>query len=226
MKLAAAAIFAALLLPAARASAQIDFSGSWTLDRDISSDLAKASFEPQVQSQARRLPGGRTGGAGGFGGRGGFGGGRRQGQAGGERGADARNAALTDEERLRLREVAAYVKALGSIVIEHTDHSTLTVSDAQGHSRLFPTDGTKAPQAFATATLDSVTKWDGPHLETVYTIDPTHDLVFTYILVPASKQMALRIHLEQSGRPRADVPELRLIYKQHPSTHSAQGPRH
>ena len=39
-------------------------------------------------------------------------------------------------------------------------------------------------------------------------------------------QMALRIHLEQSGRPRADVPELRLIYKQRPTAHSAQGPRH
>ena len=226
MKLAAAAIVAGLLLPAARASAQVDFSGSWRLDRDISGDLARASFEPAVQSQTRRLPGGLTGGVGGLGGRGGFGGGRRQGQAGGERGADARDTALTDEQRLRLREVAAYVKTLGSVVIEHTDHSTFTLSDAQGHSRLFPTDGTKAPQAFATATLESVTKWDGPHIETVYTIGPTQDLVFTYILVPASKQMALRIHLEQSGRPRADVPELRLIYKQRPSAHSAQGPRH
>ena len=226
MKLAAAAILAALLLPAARASAQVDFSGSWTLDREISGDLAKASFEPQGPSQTRRVPGGLTGGAGGFGRRGGFGGGRRQGQAGGERGSDARNTAWTEEDRLRLREVAAYVKTLGSIVVEHTDHATFTVSDTQGHSRLFSTDGTKAPQAFATVTLDSVTKWDGPHIETVYTIDAAHDLVFTYILVPASKQMALRIHLEQSGRPRADVPELRLIYKQHPSTHSARGPRH
>jgi hypothetical protein len=50
--------------------------------------------------------------------------------------------------------------------------------------------------------------------------------VFTYVLVPATKQLALRIHLEDSGRTRGDVPELRLIYKLQPSTHSAEGSRH
>jgi hypothetical protein len=48
---------------------------------------------------------------------------------------------------------------------------------------------------------------------TVYTISPTRDLVFTYILVPATKQMALRIRLDESGRQRTDVPELRLVYR-------------
>ncbi len=49
---------------------------------------------------------------------------------------------------------------------------------------------------------------------TVFTIGPADDLVFTYILVPATNQMALRIRLDESGRPRADVPELRLVYRQ------------
>ena len=118
------------------------------------------------------------------------------------------------------------MKTLGSLVIEHTDHSTFTISDGQGRAHLFLTDGTKTPQTFVTATLDSVTRWDGPHMVTVFTVGPTHDLVFTYILVPATKQLALRIHLEESGRPRADVPELRLVYKLLPSTHSAEGSRH
>jgi hypothetical protein len=48
---------------------------------------------------------------------------------------------------------------------------------------------------------------------TAYTISPTRELVFTYILVPATKQMALRVKLEDSGRQRADVPELRLVYR-------------
>jgi len=105
------------------------------------------------------------------------------------------------------------VKGFTSLTIDHTDHSTFTVTDALGRSRLFPTDGSKTQHAFATSTIESTTKWDGPHMVTVYTISSTRELVFTYILVPATKQMALRIKLDDSGRQRADVPELRLVYK-------------
>jgi hypothetical protein len=222
MKPLTASIVAAVALVATPAFAQVDFSGHWTLDRSISSDLTKATLEPPAQSQPRQSTGGFSGR--GFGG--GVGGGRRQGQTGGTDRTGARGAALTDDERLRLREIAAFLKTLATMDIEHTDHSTLTVSDPQGHAHLFPTDGTKTPQSFATTTIDSVTKWDGPHLETLLTIGPTHDLVLTYILVPATNQMALRIRLEESGRVRADVPELKFVYKRQPPTHSAEGSRH
>jgi hypothetical protein len=194
--------------------AQIDFSGAWTLDREISSDLTKLSFEP-VETQARRNPGGFSGGFGGRGGIGGrLGGGRRPGGA-----TDAgRAGAFTVDERTALREIADFVKALSSIVIEHSDHSTLTVTDALGRARLFPTDGTVAQHAFATATVETTTTWDGPHLVTRFHVGATRDLVFTYILVPATRQMALRIALDDSGRARADVPELRLVYKKAPKT--------
>lgn len=194
-----------------RVFAQTDFSGTWALDREISGDLSKASFEPQQQSQTRRNAGGFSGGFGGrgFGGRNASGGRRSNGADGGGRNGTS----LTEEEKARLRDLAAYVRGLASIVIEHTDHSTFTVTDAQKQSHLFPTDGSKTPQAFATTTIDTVTKWDGPHMVTAYTIGPSHDLLFTYILVPATKQMALRVQLDESGRARADVPELKLVYK-------------
>ena len=224
MKVIMAAVVIGIVLGSARADAQVDFSGTWILDREISGDLAKATFEPPAPHQASRAPGGFSGG---FGGRSFGGGNHGQGQARGGEGRDPRGAAaLTEEERLKLRDVAAFVKTLGSLVIEHTDHSTFTISDGQGRAHLFPTDGTRTPQTFVTATLDSVTRWDGPHMVTVFTIGPAHDLMFTYILVPATKQLALRIHLEESGRPRADVPELRLIYKLQPSTRSAARSRH
>ena len=208
MKPAMLALLAAcgLAVFAAPAAAQVDFSGSWTLDRELSADLTKATFEPQ-QAQTSR----NTGFTGGFGGRG-YGG-----RSGGSRqpSGDSRsgNGALTVDERARLHEIAEYVKGFTSLVIDHTDHSTFTVTDAQGRSRLFPTDGTKTQHAFATSTIDSTTRWDGPHMVTVYTISSTRDLVFTYILVPATKQMALRIKLDESGRQRTDVPELRLVYR-------------
>jgi hypothetical protein len=195
-------------LGAERVFAQTDFSGTWTLDRDISGDLSKATFEPQ-QSATRRNAGGFGGGRGGFGGRNGSGARRSGGADGSGRGG----AALTDDEKARLRELALYVKGLASIVIEHTDHSTFAVTDGMGRSHLFPTDGSKTPQAFATTSIDTVTKWDGPHMVTDYTVGPSHDLVFTYILVPATKQLALRIQLDDAGRARADVPELKLVYK-------------
>jgi hypothetical protein len=216
-------VLVGLLTVSGPASAQTDFSGTWTLDRDLSGDLSKATFEPP-QSQTRRNTGGLTGGFGGVGGRGGYGrrggsGGRRP--SGGAGGGDNRNdngnaAALTADERTRLRELADYVKGFTSIVIVHSDHSTFAVTDAQGRSRLFPTDGSKTQHALATTTVDSTTKWDGPHLVTIYTIGPARELVFTYTLVPATRQMALRVRLDESGRPRADVPELRLVYKLKP----------
>jgi hypothetical protein len=209
-----------LTLSAGRASAQTDFSGTWKIDREISADPAKAAFEPQ-QVQTRRV-GGMTGGIGGlgigrgFGGRGGSSGrgGSNGGNADGNDGRSRNGAtALTADEKTRLKELADYVKGFTSLTIVHSDHSTFTVTDAQGRSRLFPTDGTKTQHALATTTIDSITRWDGPHMVTVYTISAMHEIVFTYVLVPATKQMALRIRLDESGRARADVPELRLIYK-------------
>jgi hypothetical protein len=195
---------AALIVSAAPASAQTDFSGRWVLDKEISADLTKASFEPQVTQQRRN-----TGFSGGTG-RGGFGGRR---SAGGDESRGRFGTTVTPEERARLKEFADYVRSFSTLTIEHTDHSTFTVTDTTGRSRLFPTDGTKTPTALASSTVDSVTKWDGPHMVTVFSIGPAEDLVFTYILVPATKQMALRIRFDESGRARADVPELRLVYR-------------
>jgi hypothetical protein len=189
----------------APASAQTDFSGRWMLDKDMSADLTKATFAPQATPQ-QRSTGGFSGG--------GFGrsyGGRSQAGGGENRGGGA---TVTPGERAILKEFADYLRSFTTVDIEHTDHSTFTVTDTAGRSHLFPTDGTKTPMALATATVDSITRWDGPHMVTVFTIGPAEDLVFTYILVPATHQMALRIRLDQSGRPRADVPELRLVYRQ------------
>jgi hypothetical protein len=190
----------------APAAAQTGFSGRWTLDKDMSADLTKATFVPQV-TQQRRNTGGFSGG--GFG-RGGFGGRR---QNGGDNTRGGFGATLTPGEKEILKQFADYARTLTAITIEQTDHATLTITDAAGRSHLFLTDGTKTPIALATATVDSVTKWDDPHMVTTFTIGPAEDLVFTYVLVPASKRMALRVRLDESGRPRADVPELRLVYR-------------
>jgi len=217
MKAAAVIVAGLLTLCAQRASAQTDFSGTWTLDREISADPSKATFEPP-KNAPRRNAGGFSGG---FGGRG-FGG--RNGSSARQPSGDNQNrgaAALTVDEQTKLRELAAYLKGFTSLVIVHSDHSTLAITDAQGSSRLFPTDGSKSQYALATTTVDSTTSWDGPHLVTIYTIGPTHELLFTYAVLPATKQMVLRVRLEESGHPRQDVPELRLVYRLKTATTSS-----
>jgi hypothetical protein len=211
-------------VPCTRASAQTDFSGTWVLDREISADLTKVTFEP-TQTQARGNGGGFSGfGGGGFGRGNGGNGGRVSGsrpRGGPSEGRDGTSNALSPEEIVRLKELAGYVRGFSTLAIEHSDHSTFTVTDADRNARLYPTDGTKTPQMLDTQRVDSVTKWDGPHMVTVFTIGPAHDLVFTYILVPATRQMALRIRLEESGRVRADLPELRFVYKLRPASASS-----
>ena len=65
-----------LLLPCGRASAQTDFSGTWALDREISTDLSTVTFEPAAPPPAHRNLGGVSGRLGPFGGFGGGSGGR------------------------------------------------------------------------------------------------------------------------------------------------------
>ena len=60
-----AAVVIGIVLGSARADAQVDFSGILHLDREISGDLAKATFEPPAPHQASRAPGGFSGGFGG-----------------------------------------------------------------------------------------------------------------------------------------------------------------
>jgi hypothetical protein len=97
-------IIGLLTFSAGRASAQVDFSGTWSLDREMSADLSKVTFEPQ-QTQTRRT----SGFNGGFGGRG-FGG-RHGGSRPAPGGNTTRNgeSALSFDEHTRLRELADYV---------------------------------------------------------------------------------------------------------------------
>jgi len=72
-----------------------------------------------------------------------------------------------------VRELADYVKGFTSLVVVHSDHSTFAVTDAQGRSRLFVTDGSVLVtdggfnpsltiQAVAFAAAEYITKqWQG-----------------------------------------------------------------
>ena len=198
----------------APASTRPNFSGAWTFDAQISTDPARASFNAQSNENNRRdgqrrggfSGGGRGGmGGGGFGGRGGYGG------SGGQGGGNTDTAdPSTLEERTRLSELTDLVKrSSASLVISHND-PTLAITDSQGRTQLFQTSGGKDDHQLATTTVQSTTRWEGARLVTEYALSDRGKLVYTYTLVPTTKQLVVRINLQGLGRGGGS--EVKLVY--------------
>jgi hypothetical protein len=195
----------------AAANDRPNFSGTWSIDKDISNDPAQAAFEAS-SDQGRRQAGRQNGGFGGRGGYGGFGGAR----FGGGQGQSNRTNETppgTPEERMRLKEFTDLVKrSSGSLVISHAD-SSFAITDGQGRTQLFQTNGAKDTHALATATVTSTTHWDGSRLVTEYDMGTIGKLVSTCTLLASTKQLVVRMRLEMPERQRTALPELKLVYK-------------
>src|SRR5262245_6312636 len=107
-----------------------DFSGTWTLDRNISSDPSQVEFLPRADANRRPQRGG-IGGVGGFGR-----GGRRR--AGGN---DAES--LTSVEQERLNALTDQLKAASDrLVISHHDPD-FVINDAKNHTLFLHTTGAR-----------------------------------------------------------------------------------
>jgi hypothetical protein len=134
------------------ANSRPDFSGTWTLNDELSEDPRTKMQEAGGGRGGRG--GGRAGGGeggGGFGGRGGVGGGGRGGRRGGggdsgDRGGDGAS---------RIGETLAAQKVL---TISHKDPQLL-VTDLNGRARTFFTDARKVEEERAEGTAKIQTKW-------------------------------------------------------------------
>jgi hypothetical protein len=199
---AAACAFVAVLHAAPTADdARPDFSGTWALDRNISTDPAQIDFAPGTPASRPQQRGG-FGGIGGFGGRGG----NRQrpnGQA---------SEGLTQVEQERLKALTDELKsAMGTIVISHHDPD-FVVSNAQNHTLFLHTTGVNEENHLGTTTINSATHWDGSRLVTECALGSRLTLVYTYTLLPNTKQLVLRVARQAADRQRAG-PDVRLVYR-------------
>ena len=186
--------------------ARPNFSGTWSLDRGISNDPAQASFDAP-----RNQNGQRSGGSGGSRRRGGFGGG---GGLGGSRPTD-RDAAPsnTTDEQSRLQALTDQLKKeFTTLVISHHDPS-FVINDAKDHTQFFQTTGSTDDHQLGSVTVSSATHWDGSRLVTEYSLSSRQKLVYTFTLLPATRQLVLRVRLDATEGRRTEGPELKLVYK-------------
>jgi hypothetical protein len=187
------------------AEARPDFSGTWALDRSISTDLEKASFLPPNRSSQG---GGGGGGFGGFrGGRGGFGGGSRS------RNQDS-SSDMTSDEKTRLSVLTDLMKkGFATLVISHHDPS-FVVNDSLDRTQFFQTTGSTDEHDLVSTKVSSTTHWEDSRLVTEYDLSSSRKLMYTYALLPATRQMVLRVRLEANGSQRPTGPEVKLVYTQ------------
>jgi hypothetical protein len=190
--------------PPTPAEARPDLSGTWSLDRSISSDPSKANFEATPGNRSQRS-GGFGGGSRRRGGFGGFGGGRPDSQ-------DAAAAASTPDERARLQALTDVLKAaFATLVISHHEPS-FVINDAQNHTQFFKTDGSVDEHQLGSLTVTSTTHWEESRLVTTYSLSSRQQLVYTYTLLSATQQLVLRVRRDVTEVRRGTGPELKLVY--------------
>ena len=175
-----------------------DFSGTWKLDRSISTDPAQIEFAPAPVENRRAVRGG-------FGGFGRGGGGRR---------AAGRSAAeeLTPLEQERLKALTDELKtASATLVISHHDPA-FVVNDAQDHTLFFRTTGESDENHAGATTITSSTHWDGARLVTECVLGSRLTLTYSYTLLPNTKQLVIRVARKTDDRRQAGQ-DVRLVYR-------------
>jgi hypothetical protein len=181
-----------------------DFSGTWTLDRNLSTDPAQIGFAPATDTNRRP----QRGGSGGIGGFGGFG------RGGSRRGTDSRNSAddLTPIEQERLKALTDELKtATATLVISHHDPD-FVVNDAKDHTLFLHTTGEREENHLGAITISSSTHWAGSRLVTECVLGSRLTLVYTYTLLPNTKQLVVRVARQAEDRRPAGQ-DVRLVYR-------------
>jgi hypothetical protein len=101
-------------------------------------------------------------------------------------------------------------KSSASLVISHHDPN-FVINDAQDHTLFFQTDGSPEENHLGSVTLSSTTHWDGARLVTEYVLG-SRKLVRTFTMLPATKQLVLRVRLVSTDHQSAYGSELKLVY--------------
>jgi hypothetical protein len=123
---------------------------------------------------------------------------------------------MTSDDKTRLSVLTDLMrKGFATLVISHHDPS-FVVNDSLDNTQFFQTTGSSDEHQLVSTKVASTTRWEDSRLITEYDLG-SRRLVYTYALLPATRQMVLRIRLE-NGSQRAAGPEVKLVYTQ-PASH-------
>jgi len=209
VSLATGLAVAALVTLSARAQTppqRTNPSGTWTLDTDVSTDLAKISLIPPTNNARQSTGTRRGGGFGGFGGGRGFGGGSRPRQ-------QSSATKLTNDEQARLKAVADALKTGWSKLSIALHDPNFVVNDSRDRALFFTTDGNATDNHVGDVTLSSTARWDGERLATDCSISTNITLVYSYTLLANMKRLVVRIERKDGQNIRPFEPDIYLLYR-------------
>ena len=213
---AAVAAFAAALVFTALtsgASAQHpSFSGTWTLNTTLSDNPEQISralrldtglsieqefLGPETQGRGDGREGSGRGASG------------RPGRGQGE--TDRRRAPqINSEDRNRLTELINGVRfAPTTFTLSQTDDVVISAG-ARAADTLHPT-GKAEPHTLEAGAVNRTTRWVGPLLIVSYDVGRTGTLIYTYSLVPPTRQLLVRVNFERE-RDRPGPFDVKLVY--------------
>jgi hypothetical protein len=166
-----------------------NFSGVWTLNRDLSDKASQVESGAGVSGQRGDQNDAAKSAA-----RGDFDRVTSRGRSdargdGGYRGERTGRAAVTGEPRSSIELLVRELRNPSpSLTISHAG-STLTVTNAADRTRLFQINGQKDPHQVGDATVLSSSRWDGNRLVTDYDLGGGRTVRITYSIVPDTKQL-------------------------------------
>ena len=187
----------------------VDLSGTWTLDATLSDNPEQVAAAVRID-----LAQGGTGtdlfggGPGGRYGRGGMGRGRAPG--GGAQGGNERNQTSLEDQN-RLDELTAAVRYPPSTLVISQTSTSIAFTDAQGQTRTFTTNDKREKQTIGTSTIETTTRWEGPRLVSEQDLGRGRKTIFTYSIVPTTKQLLVRVGFERGPGQRGPF-EVKLVY--------------
>jgi len=185
--------------------ARPDLSGTWTIDPDVGTELAKITLIPSSNNNnnARQMGGMRRGG--GFGGRSFGGGSRPRDQNSGPK--------LTNDEQARLKAMGEMLKSGWSKLTISLHEPSFVVNDARDRTLFFSTDAGAVDSHVGDFTMSTTTRWDGDRLVTEWPIGSDLTLVYSYNLLPNMKRLVFRIERKDGQNTRPLDPSVYLLYR-------------
>lgn len=177
-----------------------ELSGTWTLDPDVGTELAKLTLIPSPNSP--RQPSGMR--RAGFGGRS-FGGSRPRDQNSGPK--------LTNDEQARLKAMTEALKSGWGTLTIALHEPSFVVNDGRDRTVFFSTDGNAVDNHVGDVTISTTTRWDGDRLLTEWPIGPNITLVYSYTLLANMKRLVFRIERKDGQNTRPLDPSVYLMYR-------------